>query len=79
LTGDGLPLEPAKINTALSAPFPFVQVIVVVVGAVFVNVTFVAWVVGAFATVVTFAGSVPFVVVKYCGLPLVFHSTTITW
>jgi len=79
LTGSGLPVVPAKINTDLPAPFPFVQLIVLLVVAVLVKVILIAWVVGGFEGVVTLAGSVPFVVVKYCGLPLVFSSTTITW
>jgi len=78
LAGDGVPLDPAKINTALSAPFPFVQLIVVLVGAVFVNVTLLACVVGGFAIVVTLAGLPVAVEVIYCGLALVFHSTVIT-
>ena len=63
-TGDGVPLAPANTNTALWDPLPFVQLMVLVVGPTDENVTLVACVVGAFKGVVTFAGLVPFVVVK---------------
>jgi len=79
LTGSGLPVVPAKINTDLPVPFPLVQLIVVAVVVVPVNTTLVAWVVGAFKGVVTLAGLPVAVVVKYCGLALAFNSTTITW
>ena len=60
-----MPVVPARINTALPVPLPFVQFVAVLVEVVLEKVTLVAWVVGAANNVVKPLGLLVAVEVLY--------------